>query len=198
MSYIKENSLGSYIQRGGKELRIKKIPDRFVARMRRGYDPGEVATRYNANHRRSMVRQKMEEFSTDASELDATMDRVRRDTGVDFASHVYAFEGGPKSKFYLTDEITVQFKPDVSDAEIEKMASNHGLELVKALEGAERAYVFRVTVLAMENPVKIANRLQESGKVLVSEADIVIGIKKAYLPEDSLFGDEIAVADHHR
>lgn len=190
MSNIKENLPGSYIQRGGKELSITKIPDRFAVRMRRGSEPGEVATRYNANHRRSLVRQKMEEFSIDASELDVTMDRVRRDAGVDFASHVYAFEGDPKSKFYLSDEITVQFKPDVSDAEIEKIASNHGLDLVKALEGAQRAYVFRVTVQATENPVKIANRLLQTGKVLVSEPDIVIGTQKAYLPEDSLFGDQ--------
>ena len=190
MLNIKENPPGSHIQRGGKELSITKIPDRFIVRLKRSSDAGKVATNYNATHRRSMVRPKLEEFSTDASELDTTMDRVRSDSDVDFVSHVYAFEGDPKSKFYLTDEITVQFQLDVSDEEIEQLAIDHGLELVKSLAGAVRAYVFRVTAQATENPLKIANRLLETGKVLVSEPDLVIGTKKAYVPDDSLFSDQ--------
>jgi subtilisin family serine protease len=137
-----------------------------------------------------MIRQKLEEFSIDALELDTTMDRVRGDSGVDFASHVYALEGDSKSKFYLTDEITLQFKPGITDAEIEQLANEHGLELVKALEGAAKAFVFRVTTQATENPIKIINRLMENDKVQVSEPDIVIGIKKAYIPEDPLFSNQ--------
>ena len=190
MEIIIEKPISLHLQRAGNQLTITKIPDRFVVRLKRGSDAGTIANNYNANHRRSMIRQKLEEFSTDASELETTMARVRGDSDVDFASHVYAFEGDPKSKFYLTDEITLQFKPDVTDAEIEQLVNDHGLELVKALEGVARAFVFRVTAQAKENPIKIANRLMQSGKVLVSEPDIVIGIKKTYIPDDSLFANQ--------
>jgi subtilisin family serine protease len=190
MSENLKKSIGTYLWRGGEKIAIAKIPDRFTVRLKRGVGPTALTHRFKVDHRRSMIRQKLEEFSIDTSELDTTMDRVRGDSGVDFASHVYALEGDSKSKFYLTDEITLQFKPGITDAEIEQLANEHGLELVKALEGAAKAFVFRVTTQATENPIKIINRLMENDKVQVSEPDIVIGIKKAYIPEDPLFSNQ--------
>jgi subtilisin-like proprotein convertase family protein len=187
MTNKEEKASGTYLWRGGEKLNITKVPDRFAVRLKRGVSPVEVAATYHADHRRSLARQNLAEFAVDAAERDPTMDRVRREERVEFASHVYSFEADPTSRFYLTDEITVQFEPRVSDEEIESLTVELGLELVKEVAGAPRTYVFRVTSQAGENPIKIANRLLASGKVLVSEPNIAIATKRAHVPADSLF-----------
>jgi subtilisin family serine protease len=185
-----KETLGTYLWRGGEKLKIAKVADRFTARLKRRVSLVEVATSYHLAHRNSLTRQNIEEFAVDASERDATMDRVRQGDEVEFASHVYAFELDPTSRLYLTDEITVQFKHEVSDEEIERLTAELGLELVKELAGATRAYVFRVGPQAKMNPIKIANLLKDNKYVLESEPNIATRTKSLYVPADSLFSEQ--------
>jgi len=186
----KSDGLGGYLWRAGKRINIVELPDRFTVRMKRGIAKEKVATDYNATHRRRLRRQNLDEFSVDAEDRDAVMERVRRGSEVEFASHVYAPADEPQAKLYLTDQITVQFKPEVSDDEIEQIVTELGLSLVKELRGVPRAYVFRVGPQAAENPIKIANRLAESDKVLVSEPNVAIASRSHYTPTDTLFPDQ--------
>ncbi|MDP2603708.1 MAG: proprotein convertase P-domain-containing protein [Deltaproteobacteria bacterium] len=186
----KPEGLGGYFWRAGKRIDIAELPDRFTVRMKRGIANEKVATDYNTTHRRRLRRQNLDEFSVDAAERDAVMERVRRGSEVEFASHVYAPADEPQAKLYLTDQITVQFKPEVSDDEIEKIVTELGLSLVKELRGVPRAYVFRVGPQAAENPIKIANRLAENDKVLVSEPNVTIASRSLYIPSDTLFPDQ--------
>lgn len=126
----------------------------------------------------------------DAAERDAVMERVRTGSEAEFASHVYSFEGDPTSRVYLTDEVTVQFRPEVKEEEIENLTAELGLELVKEIAGVPNAFVFRVTGQAKENPIKLANRLAASDKVLVAEPNIVVPSRKFYIPADGLFSDQ--------
>ncbi|MGH8526157.1 MAG: S8 family serine peptidase, partial [Gammaproteobacteria bacterium] len=184
------DGLGGYLWRAGKRIDIVELPDRFTVRMKRGIAKEKVATDYNTTHRRRLRRQNLDEFSVDAAERDAVMERVRRGSEVEFASHVYAPADEPQAKLYLTDQITVQFKPEVSDDEIEQIVTELGMSLVKELRGVPRAYVFRVGPQAAENPIKIANRLAESDKVLVSEPNVAIASRSHYTPTDTLFPDQ--------
>ncbi|MEK9141328.1 MAG: proprotein convertase P-domain-containing protein [Nitrospirota bacterium] len=181
---------GSYFWRAGKRIEIAELPDRFTVRMKRGIANDKVATDYHTTHRRRLRRQNLDEFSVDAAERDAVMERVRRGSEVEFASHVYAPADEPQAKLYLTDQITVQFKPEVSDDEIENIVTESGLSLVKELRGVPRAYVFRVGPQAAENPIKIANRLAENDKVLISEPNVAIASRSLYIPFDTLFPDQ--------
>lgn len=186
----KPEELGRYLWRAGKRIDIVELPDRFTVRMKRGIAKEKVATDYHATHRRRLRRQNLDEFSVGAEDRDAVMERVRRGSEVEFASHVYAPADEPQAKLYLTDQITVQFKPEVSDDEIEKFTTELGLTLVKEVRGVSRAYVFRVGPQAAENPIKIANRLAESDKVLVSEPNVAIASQSYYTPTDTLFPDQ--------
>ena len=186
----KPEELGGYFWRAGKRIEIAELPDRFTVRMKRGIAKEKVATDYHTTHRRRLRRQNLDEFSVDAAERDAVMERVRRGSEVEFASHVYAPADEPQAKLYLTDQIMVQFKPEVSDDEIEKIVTELGLSLVKELRGVPRAYVFRVGPQAAENPIKIANRLAENDKVLVSEPNVAIASRSHYTPTDTLFPDQ--------
>lgn len=186
----KQEDLAGYLWRAGKRVPLVESPDRFTVRLKRGIAKDKVTTDYHATHRRRLRRQNLEEYSVDAEERDVIMDRVRRGSDVEFASHVYAPADEPQAKLYLTDEITVQFKPGVSDDEIEKITTKLGLSLVKEVRGVSRAFVFRVGSQATENPIKIANRLAQSDKVLLSEPNVAIASRSLYIPADTLFPDQ--------
>ncbi len=201
-----QKDLGLYLQRAGERIAIVELPDRFTVRLKRGVAKEKVAADYHATHRRRLRRQDLEEYSVDAQDRDAVMDRVRRGSDVEFASHVYAPAEEPQAKLYLTDQITVQFKPDVSDDEIEGITTALGLSLVKEIRGVSRAFVFLVGPQATENPIKIANRLAQSDKVLLSEPNVAIASRSHYIPSDTLFpeqwhlfntgGPSVATASH--
>lgn len=184
------NDVGSRLQRGGQTLRVNKVPDRFAVRLKRGATPASVASAYNADHRRKLTRQNLDEFAVDAVDRDATMERVRRGPEVEFASHVYTLENDPTARLYLTDELTAKFKPEVSDDQVEGLTVGLGLELVKAVPGVPRAYVFRVTRQATENPIKIANRLLATGKVEVAEPNLTVPAQSFHTPTDALFAEQ--------
>jgi len=190
MAKAEKRERGTYLWRGGQQIDIRLIPDHFTARLKPRSAPEALAQQTLSTHSQTLRRQKLEEFSVDESALDDTMEQFRRSPDVEFASHVYGFEGDPSSRFYLTDQITVQFKPDVNDREIEELTGKRGLVFVKHVPGLPRTCVFRVTSQAKENPIKIANRLAESDKVLVSEPNIVVKARSQYVPSDTLFADQ--------
>lgn len=184
------SKLDDHLWRGGERMNIVQVPDRFTARLKRGVAPEVVERSNGATHRHRLRRQNMDEFSVDASERDAVMSRVRSGTDVEFASHVYAPADEPEAKLYLTDQITVQFRPEVSDGEIEGLMMEHGLLPVKDLAGVQRAFVFRVGPDAKENPIKIANRLAASDKVIASEPNMAVASKSLYTPTDTLYPEQ--------
>ncbi len=129
-----QKDLGLHMRRAGNRIPIVELPDRFTVRLKRGE---KVAADYCATHRRRLRRQDLEEYSVDAEERDTVMHRARRGNDVELASHVYAPAEEPQAKLHLTDQITVHFKPEVSDDEIEKITTEPGLSLVKEIRGGE-------------------------------------------------------------
>ena len=187
---IKKEELGNFFWRAGERIDIVVVPDRFTVRMKRGVPTEKLAHGYGATHRSRLRRQDLDEFAIDSGERDAVMERVRRSSDAEFASHVYAPKNEPEAKLYLTDQITVQFKPEVSDDDIERLVGELGLILVKEVRGVPRAYVFRVGAEAKENPIKVANRLAASDKVLTSEPNLAVASKSLYTPTDTLFPEQ--------
>lgn len=187
---VDESELGRQLQRGGETLPVRKVPDRFTVRMERGADPERIEGDVNVEHRRTMERPNLEVFSVDAPRLEEAMAEVRERDDTRFASHVYEIEGDPEAPIYLTDEITVRFAPEVEDSDIERITTDLGLELEGEVPGVSRAYVFRVTEQAKENPIKIAGRLLEHEGVVLSEPNVVVQAEKFYVPADPLFRDQ--------
>jgi subtilisin family serine protease len=204
-----DTNLGTYFWRGGSKVAIVETPDHFTVRMKRGSAPERVARSHGSAHERHLRRLDLDEFSVESSERDAVMAAVRSRPDTEFASHVYAPADEPGSKLYLTDQITVQFRPEVSDARIEQLMAEHGLLLEKELRDVPRAFVFRVGPQARENPIKIANRLAlEAAEVLASEPNMAVASKRLYTPTDTLYpeqwhlfntgGPQLSVASHIR
>jgi subtilisin family serine protease len=176
--------------RGGERLEVRRVPDRFSARMRRGVGPQAVEAAAAATHRRTLGQQNLEEFSADPGSRDEAMDTLRRGDDVEFASHVYQPVGEPTARLYLSGEITVRFSAGAADADVETIAGAHGLQLVEPVRGLPGAYVFRLTAQAAENPIKVANRLAGHAFVETAEPDVVVAVAPAYVPADPRFADQ--------
>lgn len=176
-----------FLRRGRQRMALFKIPDRFTVRLNRGQHARRISDQYACRHQQQLYRQRLEEFSVDSALMDRVMEQVRSTREVAFASHVYHLAGEPESRVYLTDEITLQFSEQASQQQMEELVELHGLELVKALNEVTKAYVFRLTERARQNPLKLSDYLEGLDLVDLCEANIAVPSVHKYLPSDDQF-----------
>jgi subtilisin family serine protease len=134
------------------------------------------------------------------------MQAARNSDAVAFASHVYQLKDHPETLIYLTDQLTIQFTPEIEQAAIAAIAAEFGLQSIKPVVGIPNTFVFQLTSNATENPIKIANRLIGRPEILIAEPNIVVPKQSHYRPRDPLYskqwylnhngGSELAAGSH--
>jgi subtilisin family serine protease len=178
---------GEILQRGGEELLLEKVPDRFTTGL------GEVAGLEALRQRlaplalRPVAGGQLVEWQVHESALEATLALARQDPAVRFASHVYSLVASPQTWVYLTDQLTVQFTPGTPAPAIEAILGDLGLAIEQPLVGIANTFVVRVTPGATENPIKLANRLVAQGTVLTAEPNLAIATQGLYRPTDDRY-----------
>ncbi len=187
-SYRKEDpGSETFVFRGGKKLEVRKIEDRFVVRPQKRQDPQALAEKYEVKQGAHFHRQQLEEFIVAPEDRDEVMERIRTDSGIQFASHVFTIGMDP-TPMYLDNQITVQFAEGTSADTIEDITQEFGLALIKDLPNLSNAYVFAVIPpQAKMNPLKICMALEAREDVAVAEANLVVQQKTFVLPTDTLF-----------
>ncbi|HEY9822616.1 MAG TPA: S8 family serine peptidase, partial [Candidatus Sericytochromatia bacterium] len=186
-SGVPEKSMGVLLQRGGEELALVKVSDRFTIRPTSSTATDELANTLPVKSSRDIKTAQLEEFTVAPKQRDAAMQAARNNDAVAFASHVYQLKDNPETYVYLTDQLTIQFAPEVDEKAIASIATEFGLQSVKPVVGIPNTFVFKLTPQAIENPVKIANRLIGRPEVLVAEPNIVIPKESHYRPRDPLY-----------
>ena len=186
-SGVPEKSMGVLLQRGGEELALVKVSDRFTIRPTSSTATDELANTLPVKSSRDIKTAQLEEFTVAPKQRDAAMQAARNNDAVAFASHVYQLKDNPETYVYLTDQLTIQFAPEVDEKAIASIATEFGLQSVKPVVGIPNTFVFKLTPQAIENPVKIANRLIGRLEVLVAEPNIVIPKESHYRPRDPLY-----------
>ncbi|MCB0569723.1 MAG: proprotein convertase P-domain-containing protein [Phaeodactylibacter sp.] len=176
--------------RGGRQIAIAKIPDEFTIRTAPAVDNQALSRAFNCEVREKMGQQQLSLLSVPASYLDSAMERLRAQSEVTFASHVYALEQDPVARIYLTDEITLEFLEHTPQESIEAMMEEHGLGYVRQITGPARSYVFRLTSQAQANPLKLAYELHQRAEVANCEANVAIRAQHFYTPSDPLFREQ--------
>jgi subtilisin family serine protease len=192
---VSEERVGTILQRGGEELLLTKLDNRFTVCPIPGSDPEGLAAKIAATQHAivpggSVERQPLVEFTVEPRQLDATIAAARRLPEVAFVSHVYQANNDPGTWIYLTDEITIQFAEDVDAATRDAFSSSLGLQAQKPIEGIPNTFVYQVTDRATENPVKITNRLMRTPQVLTAEPNIIFRTAPHYRPRDTLYGKQ--------
>ncbi|MBV6623279.1 MAG: S8 family serine peptidase [Rivularia sp. (in: Bacteria)] len=205
-SGIPDSSLGLIIQRGGEELILEKISDRFTVRSKFNISTRELAQNFLGSWRSTIPTSRLELFRVAPSSLEMAMSQARSSKNVAFASHVYQIKGNCGNKVYLGDQITIEFDMRVDSARINTIAAKFGLILYKAIDGLPNTFAFKVSEQATQNPIKITNRLQGLPEVVASEPNIIIHQASYYKPRDPLYfqqwylnhngGNQLAYGSH--
>lgn len=192
---VAEERVGTILQRGGEELLLSKLDDRFTVSPVSGVDPAALASKIAATQHAivpggSGERPPLVEFTVKASQLDQTITAARQLPEVAFVSHVYRADNAPGTWIYLTDEISIQFAQDVDAATRDAFSDSLGLQVQKPIEGIPNTFVYQVTDRATDNPVKIANRLMRAPQVLTAEPNAIFQTVPHYRPRDPLYGKQ--------
>ncbi|AKG21959.1 S8 family serine peptidase [Calothrix sp. 336/3] len=178
---------GLVLQRGGEELVLEKVSDRFTLRTVNDFLPKQLSRPTWGNWQCSIPQGQLELFTVAPKKLDGAMSMARSSENVAFASHVYQIPHQPGSQFYLTDQITVQFATWVDGGKIQAIANNFGLLLEKALPDLPNTFVFTLGSQAKENPLKITNQLIALPEVMTAEPNIIVHQELHYQPRDPLY-----------
>lgn len=187
---VLENKVGEILQRGGQELAIEKVDNRFTLRAKQEAELEQLTDSLPAERQRQIKSAQLEEFVVAPQQRDEAMQAARNSDQVAYASHVYQLQGNPETLVYLTDQLTIQFTPQTSPEAIAKLAAQFGLQGVKPLEGIPNTFVFRLTSQAQENPIKIANRLVGSKEIILAEPEIVVPQELHYRPRDNNYSQQ--------
>jgi subtilisin family serine protease len=182
-----EASVGRVLQRGGEELLLEKVSDRFtvsatdqdaIARLVQPL-PAEVSSQRSPSQ--------LTEIVVNPAQRDAVMSQLRQADAVDYASHIYQLQNNPGSQVYLTNQITIQFAAGVKPATIAQITTPIGLQQLKPVAGIPNTFVFATTPAATENPLKITNRLMQRSEVLTAEPNVVVKTQAHYRPRDPVY-----------
>ena len=191
MSENNSNSIETLtLQRGGEEILLSKAADRFTTRLTTSEAIETLQTLFTPQAVRPVVRGQLAEWTVEPRRLEACIEQARTQPTVQFASHVYQLANSPQTWVYLTEQITVQFMPQLLHDQITAIAQQHGLTETRILEGIPNTFIYKVTQQATENPIKIANRLMTRAEVLLAEPDVAIETTQLYRPSDSLYNQQ--------
>ncbi len=187
---VAEESRGKILQRGGEELLLEKVDDRFTVHAGSGQQARDLANRFPATVAPGTAPPELTEFVVNPAQKDQVLNEVRQADTVEYASHVYQVKDNPASRIYLTNQVTIQFAPSVSAETIAAITSELGLRQVKPIAGVNNAFVFELTSDAKENPMKITNRLIARTEVMTAEPNVIVKTQSHYRPKDPLYAKQ--------
>ncbi|MFG3817898.1 S-layer homology domain-containing protein [Limnothrix redekei LRLZ20PSL1] len=182
--------LGLVLQRGGDEVLLEKVPDRFVVRPKAA-QPIDPTRLPDVTQVRPLGRgMALVELLVAPARLDPVMDEARRSGAFDYVSHVYQYQGQGATRVYLGDEVTIVFHPTLVAQAVDAIAQGLGLVLVKPLDGIPNAFIYRLSDRTPLNPLKIANTLLENPAVLSAEPNAIIESQPFYRPRDGFYSSQ--------
>ncbi|MEL6552703.1 MAG: S8 family serine peptidase [Cyanobacteria bacterium J06621_11] len=191
---------GIVLQRGGEELKLKKVSDRLtlclqntqsnaglLTELMQPWQPKETR---NITPQATAVQELIVEWQVEASQLDDILTQLRSADGVIYASHVYQLEASPGTYVYIANQLTVQFRDDVAITQVESIAYALGLIRLQALGDGSNTFCFKVGPAARQNPLKLANELTRQAEVLMAEPNIIMAIAPLYRPTDDRYPEQ--------
>lgn len=182
-----EASVGKVLQRGGEELLLEKVTDRFTVSAADAEAIAQLVQPLPAQISPERRPGQLTEIVVNPAQRDAVMQQLRQADAVDYASHIYQIQNNPGSRVYLTNQITIQFAAGVKPATIAQITAPLGLQQIKPVAAIPNTFVFATTPTATENPLKIANRLMQRSDVLTAEPNVAVQTQSHYRPRDPIY-----------
>ena len=191
---VSPEQAGIILQRGGEELKLYKVRNwltiRFETLTEQTTLLEQLKKQWHPLAVKSVARGQLVALKVSRQKLESYLQMARQMDSVRFASHVYELAASPNTHLYLLEQLTVQFTAGLPLRTIDELTNELGLIREKGLDGNERTYVFRVGKTAVENPIKLANRLMRHAQVLVAEPNVVVSTAPLYRPKDQLYSKQ--------
>ena len=184
------------LSRGGEIFDIEKSATMFVAKRAKpdtssGLAMGDPESFAQLSVTRCPGPLQLELCRISEGSMDDMMKTLRQDQSrIAWVGHVYHMPNDADGLMIPSDAIYVELKDNASEAEVNALLDQHGLELVPDPDSAANAYIFRLTSASTQNPLKIANALLESDAIEVAEPDLVAIASPAHHPSDTLFAQQ--------
>ncbi len=139
----------------------ESIPERRLNELRARARPVDVLGRSPALLSRNVLVHRTGPAARGAARVQAFAERLNRGPSVRFVNHVFR---NPANDLHLipTDEILARFKPDVAQAQIDALNSQHNVEIVEQKAYAPAQYLLRVLNPSPRRIFDVANAYHES------------------------------------
>jgi len=181
------------IKRGEKEITFLKSQSKFAVRLKYGTVKTVNALKSRCGpldaliyHLESLRISEMDVFEVDDyTKLDESMNILRNSPEIDVVSHVYKLDKDPASEVIPTGKITIQFKSGIAAIEKEKIMAEFGLKVLKDLDFLPNSYSVKTSKLSKDNPLKVAQKLQQMKEIKSADPDITFKVEFLYRPSDS-------------
>lgn len=177
------------LQRGGEELALEKVDDRFTLCPTAGHSFAEVLTGLG-DVVATPILSNLIEIQVAPDRLEPLMQSVRASQAVAFASHVYQMCQSPGTLLYPTDQITIQFGEQVTSDQMHSIAAAAGLRILKLIAGVPKAFVFQMTASTVTNPLKLAIQLIQYSEVVLAEPNVAVLRQPYYRPRESDYAQQ--------
>ncbi|WP_254533378.1 S8 family serine peptidase [Natrinema gelatinilyticum] len=186
------------LKRGQETVQFEKHPEYFAVRLNQGAADDEESletatgtSQRDVHHVESVPEERFDIFAVaDPDELEETMDETRDAPASDIVTHVYTMHDGSGEGMIPTGTMTVQFKPDVAIDEQNEILAEFGLEVLTDLDFLPDGYTVRLTHDSTENPLKIADKLQDRTEIETAEPDLQFQIQFYRFPADTLYQEQ--------
>ncbi|MEM8604084.1 MAG: S8 family serine peptidase [Cyanobacteria bacterium P01_H01_bin.121] len=181
-------SPGLILQRGGEELRLSKVDDRFVVALEASVEAAWLQqAQFPLQNIEPITGTQLIQVVVAATQLELVMSQLRGLPQVRFASHVYRLEASPNTVVYFRDTLTLQFTSDTPAGQIAAIATRFQIQQQQPVLGLANTFVFQLTQATPENPIKLANRLIQLLEVVLAEPNAVVRQQAFYRPRDPLY-----------
>lgn len=181
-----KKDLGGYFWRGGQRIELEKEEEFFTAIAKDEAELQRVRSLPGVSEVKK-VQNRVFKAQVSKDKRDAAMKRFRSKEIDGVCHHAYRPKGATNTRYYLTDQITAKFGPDVSKRTIDSIVSKAGVRILKEYPGSPNTYLLQVTRTAGKNPIKVANALAERKEIEYAEPNLVNRFQKSYVPSDTYF-----------
>ena len=183
---VQPSGMGNYFWRGRQRIELEKEEEFFTV-IAKSEEQLEKVRQIPGVQDVKPVENRVFKVQVSPGLRDQAMDTSRsKEVGI-IAHHAYRPHQGEGTRYYLTDQISVKFKPETSVQRIEVTLQQYGLRLIKEYPGSPNTYLLQVTDDAKENPIKVANKLAELAEVEYAEPNLINRFQPFYVPADPLF-----------
>lgn len=172
--------------RGGQQIEVKPVKNRFAIRPKKGVDVDELSNAMGCSVKQKIVHYNLaivEVAEHARSMVKGQMDQQDR---IDFTANMFNISGNADEELIMTDEITIQFKEDAVESAMESVLEEFDLVYIKAVKGIQNCYALKTSPNASD-VLELTNKILEKEVVEWVEPNVLVKQQNFFVPDDGLF-----------